>query len=156
MSSQENDDTSTKEIESSFNKFKKDLENQTLATLLTGEYDNQNAILTFHAGAGGTEAQDWVEMLYRMYTRWCEKNNKKQEPVFALILVTSIIIFCYNFFNFSLNSFSVNPDFSMALSNGRSPSLTREIRVTSFPFSRPLFSPIAFPSSMPSLFWFSM
>ncbi len=77
MSSQENDDTSTKEIESSFNKFKKDLENQTLATLLTGEYDNQNAILTFHAGAGGTEAQDWVEMLCRMYTHWAEKHKYK-------------------------------------------------------------------------------
>ena len=41
-----------------------------LTTLLTGEYDSKNAILTFHAGAGGTEAQDWAQMLYRMYTRW--------------------------------------------------------------------------------------
>ena len=41
-----------------------------LATLLSGEYDANNAILTFHAGAGGTEAQDWAQMLYRMYTRW--------------------------------------------------------------------------------------
>ena len=46
-----------------------------LATLLTGEYDDKNAILTFHAGAGGTEAQDWVEMLYRMYTRWAERHG---------------------------------------------------------------------------------
>ena len=48
-----------------------------LATLLTGEYDSKNAILTFHAGAGGTEAQDWVQMLYRMYTRWAERHRYK-------------------------------------------------------------------------------
>lgn len=46
-----------------------------LTTLLTGEYDAKNAILTFHAGAGGTEAQDWVQMLYRMYTRWAERHG---------------------------------------------------------------------------------
>ncbi len=50
-------------------------EAQRLATLLTGEYDSHNAILTFHAGSGGTEAQDWAEMLYRMYTRWAEKRG---------------------------------------------------------------------------------
>ncbi len=50
-------------------------ETQRLATLLTGEYDAKNAILTFHAGSGGTEAQDWAEMLYRMYTRWAEKHG---------------------------------------------------------------------------------
>ena len=47
-----------------------DIDRQRLETLLTGEYDKNNAILTFHAGSGGTEAQDWAEMLYRMYTRW--------------------------------------------------------------------------------------
>ena len=46
-----------------------------LTTLLTGEYDSKNAILTFHAGAGGTEAQDWAQMLYRMYTRWAERHG---------------------------------------------------------------------------------
>ena len=46
-----------------------------LAALLSGEYDANNAILTFHAGAGGTEAQDWTEMLYRMYTRWAERHG---------------------------------------------------------------------------------
>ena len=46
-----------------------------LSTLLTGEYDSKNAILTFHAGAGGTEAQDWVQMLYRMYTQWVGRKN---------------------------------------------------------------------------------
>ena len=48
------------------------LETQKLSTLLTGEYDSKNAILTFHAGAGGTEAQDWVSMILRMYTHWAE------------------------------------------------------------------------------------
>ena len=48
-----------------------------LTTLLTGEYDSKNAILTFHAGAGGTEAQDWVQMLYRMYSHWAERHNFK-------------------------------------------------------------------------------
>lgn len=55
--------------------FKKDLESQRLTTLLTGEYDAKNAILTFHAGAGGTEAQDWAMMLYRMYCRWGERHS---------------------------------------------------------------------------------
>ena len=54
-----------------------DLETQKLATLLSGEYDANNAILTFHAGAGGTEAQDWAQMLYRMYTRWAERHGFK-------------------------------------------------------------------------------
>ena len=52
-----------------------ELEEQRLATLLTGEYDSHNAIVTFHPGAGGTEAQDWAQMLYRMYTRWAERHN---------------------------------------------------------------------------------
>ena len=53
------------------------METQRLATLLSGEYDSKNAILTFHAGTGGTEAQDWAEMLYRMYTRWAERHGYK-------------------------------------------------------------------------------
>ncbi len=48
-----------------------------LSTLLTGEYDRKNAIFTFHAGAGGTEAQDWAEMLFRMYNRWAERHGFK-------------------------------------------------------------------------------
>ena len=58
-------------------KVKSSLEEQRLSTLLTGEYDSKNAILTFHAGAGGTEAQDWAEMLYRMYNRWAERHGYK-------------------------------------------------------------------------------
>ena len=52
-----------------------DVDRLRLQTLLKGQYDSGNAILALHAGAGGTEAQDWVAMLYRMYTRWCEKNG---------------------------------------------------------------------------------
>lgn len=55
--------------------IEKQTETQTLATLLTGDYDSLNAIMSFHAGSGGTEAQDWAEMLYRMYTRWAEDND---------------------------------------------------------------------------------
>ncbi len=54
-----------------------ELEKQTLSTLLSGEYDNKNAILTFHAGAGGTEAQDWCNMLFRMYGQWATKHGFK-------------------------------------------------------------------------------
>ncbi len=54
-----------------------ELETLRLTTLLNGEYDANNAILNFHAGAGGTEAQDWAQMLYRMYTRWAERHGFK-------------------------------------------------------------------------------
>ena len=57
--------------------IEKRLEALTLSTLLSGEYDNNNALLTFHAGAGGTEAQDWAEMLFRMYNRWGERHGYK-------------------------------------------------------------------------------
>lgn len=65
------------ECRESVDAIEKELEKQTLSTLLTGEYDNKNAILTFHAGAGGTEAQDWNSMLVRMYTRWGESHGYK-------------------------------------------------------------------------------
>ena len=55
----------------------KEIETMRLTTLLTGEYDSKNAILTFHAGSGGTEAQDWAEMLFRMYNRWGERHGFK-------------------------------------------------------------------------------
>ncbi|MFR8052979.1 MAG: PCRF domain-containing protein, partial [Negativibacillus massiliensis] len=53
------------------------IEEEKLSALLSGEFDANNAILTFHAGAGGTEAQDWVQMLYRMYARWSERHHFK-------------------------------------------------------------------------------
>ncbi len=65
------------DIVSEFPEFEKELEDAKLKTLLSGEYDKNNAILTFHAGAGGTEAQDWVEMLYRMYTRFAQRHDYK-------------------------------------------------------------------------------
>ena len=65
------------EAQQEFELLQKELEVQRLSTLLQGEYDGNNAILTFHAGAGGTEAQDWAEMLYRMYCRWGERHGYK-------------------------------------------------------------------------------
>ena len=77
LSIEEGDESEAESISESLEDFKKKLENQKLATLLTGEYDDKNAIVTFHAGAGGTEAQDWAEMLYRMYNRWAENHDFK-------------------------------------------------------------------------------
>ena len=72
----EAEDTDTlAELQEGVESFKSDFEKMRLETLLTGEYDKNNAILTLHAGAGGTEAQDWVSMLYRMYTRWAEMHD---------------------------------------------------------------------------------
>jgi len=65
------------EIEVALGLFITAVEKERLATLFFGEYDSNNAILTFHAGAGGTEAQDWVEMLYRMYTRFAASHGLK-------------------------------------------------------------------------------
>jgi peptide chain release factor 2 len=75
LANEEGDQTLLDECTSAVEQVQKDLENQRLSTLLTGEFDSKNAILTFHAGAGGTEAQDWAEMLYRMYTRWSERHG---------------------------------------------------------------------------------
>ena len=55
--------------------LEQEMEEARLETLLTGEYDGNNALMSFHAGAGGTEAQDWCQMLYRMYTRWAERHG---------------------------------------------------------------------------------
>lgn len=77
MAIEENDESLLPELEEEYAKFEKELEDARLATLLSGEYDGCNAILSFHAGAGGTEAQDWTQMLYRMYTRWAERHDFK-------------------------------------------------------------------------------
>lgn len=77
MGDEEEDLSLIEEIENSVEKLEKELAELRLTTLLTGEYDKNNAILTFHAGAGGTEAMDWVSMLVRMYTRWTERHGFK-------------------------------------------------------------------------------
>lgn len=69
---EEKDSSLVKEIEIEFENLKKEIDKLTIETLLTGEHDKNNAIFTIHAGAGGTEAQDWADMLLRMYTRWAE------------------------------------------------------------------------------------
>ena len=63
------------DIIKSIKKLQKEIEKLELTTLLNGKYDNNNAIVTIHPGAGGTESQDWAEMLYRMYTRWASRND---------------------------------------------------------------------------------
>ena len=75
MAIEEDDDSMLPDLESEFHSFEETLESMRLETLLTGEYDANNAILTFHAGAGGTEAQDWTSMLYRMYNMWAERHG---------------------------------------------------------------------------------
>jgi len=72
---EENDESILPEIEESLEKFIKDLEDLKLKTLLSGKYDKYNAILTLHAGAGGTESCDWASMLLRMYQRWADKRG---------------------------------------------------------------------------------
>ena len=77
MALEENDDSMLEELEREYAKFSEAVEATRLSTLLTGEYDANNAILTFHAGAGGTEAQDWASMLYRMYNMWADRHGYK-------------------------------------------------------------------------------
>lgn len=77
MANEAEDLSLLEEIEASVDDFSSSLSKMRLATLLIGEYDSANTILTFHAGAGGTEAQDWNQMLVRMYTRWGEAHGFK-------------------------------------------------------------------------------
>ena len=75
MGNEEEDESLLPELEEEYATLIQSMESARLQTLLTGEYDVSNAILAFHAGAGGTEAQDWAQMLYRMYTRWAERHG---------------------------------------------------------------------------------
>jgi len=77
MAIEEGDESMLGELTEDYQAFETQLEDIRLSTLLSGEYDNLGAIISFHAGAGGTEAQDWAEMLYRMYTRWAERHGFK-------------------------------------------------------------------------------
>ena len=72
---EENDASVIPEIEEMLGKLSEELEEFRISTLLSGEYDSDNAILTLHAGAGGTESCDWAGMLYRMYAKWAEKKG---------------------------------------------------------------------------------
>lgn len=77
LADEEEDESLFPECEENVVKIEQTIETMTLSTLLSGEYDNKNAIITFHAGAGGTEAQDWAQMLFRMYCRWGERHGYK-------------------------------------------------------------------------------
>ena len=77
MAIEENEEGYIEEVEAEENAIVEELERQRITLLLSGEYDKNNAIVSFHPGAGGTEAQDWAQMLYRMITRWCEKHDYK-------------------------------------------------------------------------------
>ena len=75
MGNEFEDESLLPELEEGFAQLETNMEAARLETLLTGEYDRSNVILTIHPGAGGTEAQDWAQMLYRMYTRWTERHG---------------------------------------------------------------------------------
>ena len=79
MGYEENDPAVIPEIEETMASFQETLDNIRIKTLLSGEYDESNAIVTLHAGAGGTESCDWASMLYRMYTRWADKKGYQVE-----------------------------------------------------------------------------
>ncbi|MCL2202059.1 MAG: peptide chain release factor 2 [Oscillospiraceae bacterium] len=81
MAIEERDESLLSELEAEFKVFSAELEAARLETLLSGEYDNSNAIVSFHAGAGGTEAHDWAYMLYRMYTRWAERHGMEYKLI---------------------------------------------------------------------------
>ena len=75
LANEENDESMLSEISSAVEEIKETLDKMTLETLLSGKYDASNAIIEFHAGAGGTEAQDWCQMLIRMYQMWAQKHG---------------------------------------------------------------------------------
>lgn len=77
MAIEENDEDSVDEVTGELEAIENEAEKERISVLLCGEYDKNNAIVSFHPGAGGTEAQDWAQMLYRMITRWAEKSGFK-------------------------------------------------------------------------------
>ncbi|MBE6535474.1 MAG: peptide chain release factor 2 [Ruminococcaceae bacterium] len=81
MAIEENDEAYVEEVQSELAEISKTAENKRIEILLSGEYDKNNAIVSFHPGAGGTEAQDWAQMLYRMITRWAERHNYKYKLI---------------------------------------------------------------------------
>lgn len=81
MGYEDNDPAIIPDIEEELKEFKETFENIRISTLLSGEYDRNNAILKLNAGAGGTESCDWCSMLYRMYTRWAERKGFSVEVI---------------------------------------------------------------------------
>ena len=81
MAEEENDASLIEEIQTTLDEFIASFDNIRIKTLLSGEYDNVNAIVSLHAGAGGTESCDWAGMLYRMYTRWADKKGYEVEVI---------------------------------------------------------------------------
>lgn len=77
LANEEEDESLLEDCANSVKDIETRIDSLTLSTLLSGEFDAKNALLTFHAGAGGTEAQDWAEMLFRMYNRWGERHGYK-------------------------------------------------------------------------------
>lgn len=81
MAYEENDESLVDEIKEMLDSFKNEFETLRISTLLSDEYDKENAILTLHAGAGGTESCDWASMLCRMYQRWADKKGFQTEII---------------------------------------------------------------------------
>ena len=75
MGQEEDDADILEELKAEYETLEKNVEDTRMTTLLSGEYDNKKVILQLHAGAGGPEAQDWAQMLFRMYTRWAERHG---------------------------------------------------------------------------------
>ena len=109
-----NDDEILDLVTSEVEEIKKELDDLEIFVLLNGPYDKYNAVLEIHPGAGGTESCDWANMLYRMYTRWCEKHNYKYEIVDeqkgeeAGIKSVSMIIYGMNVFGYLKNEKGVH------------------------------------------------
>jgi len=76
---EEQDESICGEIQAICNRLNKELERYEFTRLLSGEYDDSSALVTINAGAGGTDAQDWAEMMLRMYLRWCQQRGFKAE-----------------------------------------------------------------------------
>ena len=81
MAEEAQDESMVPEIEELYKQLNKDIDTMTVKVLLSGEYDRSNAIISIHAGSGGTDAQDWSEMLARMYTRWAESKGYKVKVI---------------------------------------------------------------------------
>ena len=81
LGNEANDESVVPEVKGNVKKLSKKIDNLEVESLLSGKHDEDNAIITIHPGAGGTEAQDWAEMLYRMYSMWAEKNDYKLEEL---------------------------------------------------------------------------